>query len=166
MWPSFPLCACRILKMRSCLRIPLAPGRSKVLAILVNSVMFFSFSSAMVMIHLNPCTSAYSVVSTGDFQRRGLRKDTHNAGEERRAGLNRPAVVPRLHSLVPTIPPAAPSLRSGPIRRSWFPGYECWAGGTSAWPWRKADTEYNGCVKSVKRQTHDQSACDFISPYL
>src|SRR5579864_8024698 len=70
MWPSFSLCACRILKMRSCLRIPLAPGKSKVLAILVSSVMFFSFNSAMVMIHLNPCTSAYSVASAGDFQKR------------------------------------------------------------------------------------------------
>src|ERR1700760_3919043 len=87
MWPSFSLCACRILKMRSCLRIPLAPGRSKVLAILVSSVMFFSFSSAMGMIHLNPCTSAYSVVSTGDFQRRGLRKDAFTQRQAGRAGL-------------------------------------------------------------------------------
>src|SRR5215467_8477912 len=49
MWPSFSLWACRILKIRSCLRMPLAPGRSSVRAILVNSVMFFSLSSAMVM---------------------------------------------------------------------------------------------------------------------
>src|SRR5215475_15087425 len=49
MWPSFSLCAWRILKIKSCLRSPLAPGRSKVRAILVNSVMFFSLSSAMVM---------------------------------------------------------------------------------------------------------------------
>src|SRR5512135_168615 len=50
MCPSFSLCACRILKMRSCLRRPLAPGSSKDRAILVSSVMFFSFSSAMVII--------------------------------------------------------------------------------------------------------------------
>src|SRR5208282_942995 len=49
MCPSFSLCACRILKMRSCLRRPLAPGSSKDRAILVSSVMFFSFSSAMVI---------------------------------------------------------------------------------------------------------------------
>src|ERR1700740_2879731 len=49
MCPSFSLCACRILKMRSCLRSPLAPGSSKDRAILVSSVMFFSFSSAMVI---------------------------------------------------------------------------------------------------------------------
>src|SRR3954468_13482806 len=49
MWPSFSLCACRILKIRSCLRSPLAPGRSSVRAIRVSSVMFFSFNSAMVM---------------------------------------------------------------------------------------------------------------------
>src|SRR5579872_6160716 len=160
MWPSFSLCACRILKIKSCLRIPLAPGRSKVLAILVNSVMFFSFSSAMVMIHLNPCTRAYSVVSTGDFQKEGTqeRRD-NNAGQEGRDWVKQPAVVLRQRSLVPTKLLAAPSQRFGPTRRSWFPGCGYWADGTSAWPWRQADTAYNGCVKSVKRQTHDQSAC-------
>src|SRR5215470_15022034 len=35
--------------MRSCLRRPLAPGRSRVRAIFVSSVMFFSFSSAIVI---------------------------------------------------------------------------------------------------------------------
>src|SRR5208282_5611865 len=49
MCPSFSLCACRILKMRSCLRSPLAPGSSNDRAILVSSVMFFSLSSAMVI---------------------------------------------------------------------------------------------------------------------
>src|SRR5438477_10378664 len=49
MWPSFSLCACRILKIRSCLRSPLAPGKSSVRAMRVSSVMFFSLSSAMVM---------------------------------------------------------------------------------------------------------------------
>src|SRR5579859_646375 len=49
MCPSFSLCACRILKIRSCLRNPLAPGRSRVRAILVSSVMFFSFNSAIVI---------------------------------------------------------------------------------------------------------------------
>src|ERR1035438_2758432 len=87
MWPSFSLCACRILKMRSCLRIPLAPGRSKVLAILVNSVMFFSFSSAMVMIHLNPRTRTYSLVSAGDFLKEG---DAGKTGQEGGAGLSSP----------------------------------------------------------------------------
>src|SRR6516162_9990668 len=38
--------------MRSCLRRPLAPGRSRDRAILVSSVMFFSLSSAMVIDHL------------------------------------------------------------------------------------------------------------------
>src|SRR5215813_5182209 len=52
MCPSFSLCACRILKIRSCLRSPLAPGSSRDRAILVSSVIFFSFSSAMVIIHL------------------------------------------------------------------------------------------------------------------
>src|SRR5579863_2813474 len=91
MWPSFSLCACRILKMRSCLRIPLAPGRSKVLAILVNSVMFFSFSSAMVMIHLNPCTKALFVsVKREIFERRGLRKNADSTRQGGGAGLSSP----------------------------------------------------------------------------
>src|SRR5215831_10316747 len=49
MRPSFSLCARRILKIRSCLRMPLAPDRSSVRATFVSSVMFFSLSSAMVM---------------------------------------------------------------------------------------------------------------------
>src|SRR5208337_2765033 len=49
MWPSFSLWAWRILKMRSCLRRPLAPGSSRVRAMRVNSVMFFSFNSEIVM---------------------------------------------------------------------------------------------------------------------
>src|SRR5215831_2791110 len=52
MWPSFSLWACRILKIKSCLRSPLAPGKSNDRAILVSSVIFFSLSSAMVIIHL------------------------------------------------------------------------------------------------------------------
>src|SRR5271154_1284289 len=91
MWPSFSLCACRILKIKSCLRIALAPGRSKVLAILVNSVMFFSFNSAMVMIHLNPCTKALFVsVKREIFQRGGRRKDASTTRQEGGAGLSSP----------------------------------------------------------------------------
>src|SRR5438552_3004395 len=56
--PSFSLCACRILKITSCLRNALAPGRSKDRAILVNWVKFFSLSSAMVIVHMR-----------GNFQR-------------------------------------------------------------------------------------------------
>src|SRR5579863_6343909 len=158
MWPSFSLCACRILKMRSCLRIPLAPGRSKVLAILVNSVMFFSFSSAMVMIHLNPCTKNCSIVSTGDFRKEGTqeKRRQHQAG--RRSWVKQPAVVPQQNSLVPTKLLAAPRLRYDPTRRSLFPGFWCWADGISAWPWRQADIAYTDSAESVKHQTHDQSA--------
>src|ERR1700691_3735134 len=166
MWPSFSLCACRILKIKSCLRIPLAPGKSKVLAILVSSVMFFSFSSAMVMIHLNPCTRASSVVSTGDFLKEGTqeRRKWYKAG--RRGWVKQPAVVPQQNSLVPTIHLAVPRQRSGPKQHSSFPGFWCWAGGTSAWPWRQADKAYNDSAESVKHQTHDQSACAFVLLYF
>ena len=52
MWPSFSLWAWRILKIRSCLRRPLAPGISRVRAMRLSSVMFFSFSSEMVIFYL------------------------------------------------------------------------------------------------------------------
>src|SRR5277367_3368839 len=52
MWPSFSLCAWRILKIRSCLRRPLAPGISSVRAMRLSSVMFFSLSSEMVIFYL------------------------------------------------------------------------------------------------------------------
>src|SRR5258706_4269881 len=65
MCPSFSLCACRILKMRSCLRRPLAPGSSRDRAILVSSVIFFSFSSAMVIF-------TYRMDFSGGFSRGSL----------------------------------------------------------------------------------------------
>src|SRR5580692_10115747 len=164
MCPSFSLCACRILKIRSCLRSPLAPGSSKVLAILVSSVMFFSFNSAMVMIcprkttQLNPCTKIDSLVASGDFQKEGIRGRQQTPG--RRTGLlKQPVVVPQQNSPAPTERPAAPRPRSGLAHHSSFPGFWCWAGGTSAWPWRRAGITYNDSATSVKRQTHDQSAC-------
>src|SRR5436305_5635867 len=51
--------------MRSCLRRPLAPGRSRVRAIFVSSVMFFSFSSAIVI---------YSPTGVFNLDRRDLRR--------------------------------------------------------------------------------------------
>jgi hypothetical protein len=50
-------------------------------------VMFFSFSSAMVMIHLNPCTRAYSVVSAGDFQKEGTQERRKYNCRAGKAGL-------------------------------------------------------------------------------
>src|SRR5579871_78112 len=90
MWPSFSLCACRILKIKSCLRIPLAPGRSKVLAILVSSVMFFSFNSAMVMVHLNPCTRAIFGSVDGRFSKREETGRCNITRQEGGAGLSSP----------------------------------------------------------------------------
>ena len=104
-------------------------------------------------------------MSTGDFSKKEgtqERCEIYNARQEGGAGVKQPAVVPRQNSLVPTKLLADPSQRSGPKRRSSFPGFWCWAGGTSAWPWRQADKAYTGSAESVKHQTHDQSACAFI----
>src|SRR6202451_1117222 len=167
MWPSFSLCAWRILKIRSCLRSPLAPGKSKVLAILVSSVMFFSFNSAMVMYHLNPRSPKLvrlsAVVSVrGRFSKRRVTQGRqHQAG--RRGCFMQPAVVPQQSSLVPTKLLVAPSLQSVTKRRSSFPGFWYWADGTFAWPWRQADKAYTGFVASVKHQINDQSDCGYFS---
>src|SRR5450755_2676280 len=123
----------------------------------LGDVLFFQFSNghdSPKPVHLY----VGSLVSTGDFfERRGLRKDAnYQAG--RRGWVKQPAVVPQQNSLVPTKFLAAPRLRYGPTRRSLFPGFWCWADGTSAWPWRQADTAYTGSAGSVKHQTHDQSA--------
>src|SRR5208337_605111 len=48
--PLFSVCARRIWKINSCLRMPLAPGMFNSLAILARSVMFFSLSSARLML--------------------------------------------------------------------------------------------------------------------
>src|SRR5580698_10483094 len=52
MCPSFSLCACRILKMRSCLRRPLVPAMSRPRASLPSSAILCSFSSEIVMLYL------------------------------------------------------------------------------------------------------------------
>src|SRR6266404_6223703 len=79
MWPSFSLWAWRILKIRSCLRNPLAPGRSKDRAILVSSVIFFSLSSAMVINHLRE-----------DFSKGGTKQRRIHRRAGRRAKLRGP----------------------------------------------------------------------------
>src|SRR6266852_2475680 len=48
--PFFSVCARRIWKINSCLRMPLEPGMVKSLAIFARSVIFFSFSSARLML--------------------------------------------------------------------------------------------------------------------
>ena len=47
MRPFFSVCACRILKISSCLRMPVAPTTLRSLATWVSVVMFISFSLAM-----------------------------------------------------------------------------------------------------------------------
>src|SRR6202041_1659207 len=49
MWPSFSLWACKILKIRSCLRRALVPAISRPRASLPSSAMLFSFNSEIVM---------------------------------------------------------------------------------------------------------------------
>src|SRR2546430_17471364 len=101
MWPSFSLCAWRILKIKSCFRSPLAPGRSKDRAILVNSVIFFSLSSAMVIGHLR-----------GDFQRGVRYGKTYQAGQAGGGGIKEAARLPRTKGSGLQESIAGPSLRS------------------------------------------------------
>src|SRR5271168_1221631 len=87
MWPSFSLWAWRILKIRSCLRRPLAPGISSVRAMRLSSVMFFSFNSEMV------------IFTYGSNSGRGLSgKESCWSKQVRRVeeGSKRPRAGPRL----------------------------------------------------------------------
>src|SRR5260370_13328167 len=124
MCPSFSLCACRILKMRSCLRSPLAPGSSKDRAILVSSVMFFSFSSAMVIgTYVDDFSGGIFVFSRGGWI--ALPPCGHTAEL-----LKQPAVVLRQSVRVRSGCHDARHRRSCQIPDSWFPEFGCWVYGT------------------------------------
>src|SRR6185437_1652714 len=112
MWPSFSLCACRILKIRSCLRRPLAPGRSSERAMRVSSVMFFSFSSAIVMF-------TYVGIFKRGVIREAKRRSERAAGEFKQL----PAAAPRQRLHARLRPPACPSLQSDAGLRLSFPGF-------------------------------------------
>src|SRR5271166_958602 len=158
MCPSFSLCACRILKMRSCLRSPLAPGSSKDRAILVSSVMFFSFSSAMVI---------FTYVD--DFLREGFVVPLSGDGialppcGHTAEPLKQLAVVLRQSSRVRSGCHDAPHRRSCQKHRSWFPGCGCSAYEICVLPSRQAGKAYTGSAKYVERQKHDQNACRSFS---
>src|SRR5438105_6680831 len=160
MCPSFSLWACRILKIRSCLRSPLAPGSSRERAMRVSSVMFFSFSSAMVMI------------TYGSLQREVIRKISRKASETcegswgkiRRAGarrrlLKQPAAAAR------TLLQSNPLLGLGcwpdqhaSGRRSSSPEHECWACETCEWPSKPLDKGGNGSAPYREHHKSNQSA--------
>src|SRR5229473_4130789 len=152
MCPSFSLCACRILKMRSCLRSPLAPGSSKDRAILVSSVIFFSLSSAMVIFTYvdfffgRDCRS-----SSGDGI--ALPPCGHTAEP-----LKQLAVVPRQSSRVRSGCHDVPHRRSCQTPDSWFPGCGCSVYETCALPSRQVGKAYTGSAKYVARQIRGQNA--------
>src|SRR5208282_4320008 len=152
MCPSFSLCACRILKIRSCLRRPLAPGSSKDRAILVSSVMFFSLSSAMVIIYLR-----------GFFVREGLSFLVGDGIALPPCGhtaelLKQLAAVLRQSSRVRSGCHDAPHRRFCQTPGSWFPecGYSAYE--TCALPWKRAGKACTDSAKYVERQTRDQIA--------
>src|SRR5208283_214295 len=115
MCPSFSLCACRILKMRSCLRSPLAPGSSKDRAILVSSVMFFSLSSAMVIF---TCVDWFSWEGFS-FPLGG--RDCFAAVRAHGGAAKQLAVVLRQSSRVRSGCHDVPQRRSCQKHHSWFP---------------------------------------------
>src|SRR5271157_4765848 len=128
--------------------------------------MFFSFNSEMVIdspkIRFNETRSLKRIRFSvfGRFPKEGYSGKTKHYKAGGQGCFKQPAFVPQQNFPVPTILPAAPRLRSGPKHHSSFPGFWCWAGGTSAWPWRQAGKAYTGSATFVKRQTHDQSACE------
>src|SRR5271170_2120367 len=160
MCPSFSLCACRILKMRSCLRSPLAPGSSNDRAILVSSVMFFSLSSAMVIFtcvdfHFSSGGILFYFYLSGDWI--SLPPCGHTAEL-----LKQLAVVLRQSSRVRSGCHDVPHRRFCQIHRSWFPECGCSAYEICALPSKPAGKAYTGSAKYVERQIHDQSACSVV----
>src|SRR5208282_4346124 len=152
MCPSFSLCACRILKMRSCLRSPLAPGSSNDRAILVSSVMFFSLSSAMVIFTYVDCFLREGF----SFPLRGW--DCFAAVRAHGGAAKQLAVVLRQSSLVHSECHDVPHRRSCQKHCSWFPVCGCSAYETCALPLRQAGRAYTGSAKYVERQIRDQNA--------
>jgi len=72
------------------------------------------------MIHLNPCTKNYSLVSAGDFSKEGIQGRQKHLEAGGQGCFMQPAVVPQQNFPAPTEHPAAPRLRSGPTPRSLF----------------------------------------------
>src|SRR5438477_11645070 len=160
MCPSFSLWACRILKIRSCLRSPLAPGSSRERAMRVSSVMFFSFSSAMVMI------------TYGSLQREVIRKISRKLvktcegswGKIRRAGarrrlLKQPAAAARtLLQLNPLLDRGRGPYQHGSGRRSWSPEHGCWVCETCEWPSKPPGKGGNGSGPYLRHHKSNQNA--------
>src|SRR5438270_6559382 len=164
MCPSFSLCACRILKIKSCLRRPLAPGSSRERAMRVSSVMFFSFSSAMVMITYG---SNLQREVKGNFEKSRfeiLTKDPKSWGKTPRRArggrlLKQPAAAARTLLLLNPLPdqgrwpcPHGSGRRSSSLVRG------CWACETYGWPWKQPGTEGNGSVPCREHHKSNQSA--------
>src|SRR3954453_3571961 len=136
--------------MRSCLRRPEAPGRSSVRAMRVSSVMFFSFSSAMVMF------------TYGDFLSKGGSEESRTArraGGALRSELMQLASAPLRKFPAQTLLPGGSNPRSYSGRYSLSLGCAYSADGTFGLPWRQAGTAYTGYAWYVKLRKRDQNAC-------
>src|SRR5208282_2898874 len=144
--------ACRILKIKSCLRSPLAPGSSKDRAILVSSVMFFSLSSAMVIFtYVDFLREGFSFPGRGWI---ALPPCGHTAEL-----LKQLAVVLRQSSQVRSGRHDVPHRRFCQKHHSWFLGYGCSAYEICAWPSRPAGKAYTDSAGYGARQKRDQNAC-------
>src|ERR1700678_10451 len=87
MCPSFSLCACRILKIRSCLRRPLVPAMSRPRASLPSSAILCSFNSEIVMFYLEFDFKEGSLELRRDLLDEGVvRKARNNKKFEQRMG--------------------------------------------------------------------------------
>src|SRR5207249_149190 len=85
MKPLFSVCACRILKISSCFRIPEAPWMLRSLATCVSAEMFISFSCAMSIVAApsgrSGATNFFELIG-GFFSRWDLRFSRHRSWPE------------------------------------------------------------------------------------
>src|SRR5579872_4745950 len=141
--------------MRSCLRRPLAPGRSRVRAIFVSSVMFFFFSSAIVIFtygifgidrgdYASLISGARTFTCPSVFTRR-TRQAPSLAGFSGKFIMQPDVAIPQAFPEARKLQlPAHQPCPPGRERHSSYPGCAYWACEICELPWTQAGTTYSG----------------------
>jgi hypothetical protein len=122
---------------------------------LVSSVMFFSFSSAIVIF-----TYGIGLIDKGGLQTIDLARKTLLPGNPRTRQANQPSGMSGMSIMQPDAVVLQPLLQKLLLRRpvlrlrlheagchSWCPARGWWVYETSVSPWRQVDTKDTGCLQ-------------------